>query len=80
MKWSFLLIVSMPTEEMDMNYQYDFVRIEPKGWMSRQPETDYHQIVEKRAKLGWRLVTVVTPPSEPSGMVGYYELIFERPA
>lgn len=60
-------------------YEYDFVRIKPKGVFSRKPESDYHDVIRKWAALGWRLVTLVTPPSEAYGVVGYYELIFERP-
>lgn len=59
-------------------YEYDFIRIEPKGFFSKRPAEDYHEIIRNKAAEGWRLVTVVTPPSESYGAIGYYELIFER--
>ena len=46
-----------------MTYNYVFVRVEPKGLFGIRPETDYQQIIRKRAKQGWRLVTIITPPS-----------------
>ncbi len=65
---------------MKPRYRYEFVRVEPKGFISKRPEEDYHAIIREKAAEGWRLVTVVTPPSEGYGTVGYYELIFEMPA
>ena len=58
-------------KETQMTYQDNFVRIEPKGWFSRQPEADYHQIIDKHAKLGWRLVTIVTPP--PGNLMEWWD-------
>jgi hypothetical protein len=61
-------------------YEYEFVRLEPKGFLTRRPAEDYQIIIRDKAAEGWRLVTIVTPPSESQGTVGYYELIFERVA
>ena len=65
---------------MSQKFEYEFIRLDPKGFLSKRPEEDYHKIIEQRAAEGWRLVTIVTPPSEAYGGIGYYELIFERPA
>ena len=63
---------------MANKYEYEFIRLDPKGVFSRRPKEDYQVIIREKAAEGWRLVTVVTPPSESLGIVGYYELIFER--
>ncbi len=65
---------------MVSKYEYEFIRLDPKGFLSKRPEEDYHIIIRERAAEGWRLVTIVTPPSEAYGGIGYYELIFERVA
>jgi hypothetical protein len=47
--------------------------------MSSAPRRDYHQIIDQRAREGWRLVQIFAPSSVTSGGAsGYYELIFER--
>ena len=63
-----------------MTYNYDFVRVEPKGLFGRQPESDYREIIQRRAKQGWRLVTIITSPGEAQGVVDHYEMIFEQPS
>ena len=63
-----------------MTYNYEFVRVEPKGLFGLQPESDYKEIIQKRARQGWRLVTIITPPSEAGGVIQPYELIFEQPS
>ena len=62
-----------------MTYNYEFVRVEPKGLFGHTLESDYRQIIRQRAKQGWRLVTIIAPPSEAGGVVQSYELIFEQP-
>jgi len=58
-------------------YEYTFERIETK-FFSAVPKSDYHEIVERRARQGWRLVQIFAPSAVMSGASGYYELIFER--
>ena len=59
-------------------YEYKFERIETK-FLSSAPERNYHEIVERRAREGWRLVQIFTPSGVRSGgATAYYELIFER--
>lgn len=58
-------------------YEYRFVR--PKfSWFQKEPK-NYHEIIEEHGREGWRLVQVFTPGTGPSGLVSYFELIFERP-
>ncbi len=64
---------------MTRKFEYEFIRINVEGFFSKQPVEDYHEIIHKKAAEGWRLVTVVTPPSGAQGVIGYYELVFERP-
>ena len=58
-------------------YEYRFVR--PKfSWLQKEPK-NYHEIIQEHGREGWRLVQVLTPGTGPSGLVSYFELIFERP-
>ncbi len=61
-------------------YEYDFVRILPErhGWLSLESKFEYQDLVRERSYDGWRLVTVLTPPTGIHGMATHYELIFER--
>jgi hypothetical protein len=61
-----------------MNYEYEFVRIELKGWFSLRPVEDYQAIIERHAQEGWRLVQIFAPATNSRGFVRFYELIFER--
>jgi hypothetical protein len=59
-------------------YEYKFERIDTKLFSSA-PARDYHEIVERRAREGWRLVQIFAPSAIlPGGAAGYYELIFEK--
>jgi hypothetical protein len=61
-------------------YEYKFERVDTK-FMSSIPQRDYHEIIERHAREGWRLVQIFTPSSVISGGAsGYFELIFERAA
>ena len=61
-------------------YEYKFERVDTK-FMSSIPQRDYHEIIERYAREGWRLVQIFTPSSVSSGGAsGYFELIFEREA
>lgn len=59
-------------------YEYKFVKLEVGGFFTRKPEQDYHVIIEKYAKEGWRLVQILTPPIGSYGIATYFELIFEK--
>jgi hypothetical protein len=59
-------------------YEYKFVKLEVKGFFTRKPEQDYHVLIEKHAKEGWRLVQILTPPIGSYGIATYFELIFEK--
>jgi len=60
-----------------MKYIYKFVRPEFSSWFSKEPK-EYHKIIEEHGREGWRLVQVFAPGTGPSGIVSYFELIFEK--
>ncbi|HUW14018.1 MAG TPA: DUF4177 domain-containing protein [Anaerolineae bacterium] len=61
-------------------YEYRFERIDMK-FMSSTPQRDYHEIIERYAREGWRFVQIFAPASVMSGgAAGYMEIIFEREA
>ena len=63
-----------------MNYEYKFEKIEVSGGVIRsKPERDYHDIIERYAKEGWRFVQIFAPGTKRFGEVACFELIFERP-
>jgi hypothetical protein len=66
-----------------MQYEYHFDRVELGVELPLRlfPRTDYHQLVEARAKDGWRLVQVFAPSIFVlgGGIPDWFELIFERP-
>lgn len=59
-------------------YEYKFIKIEVKGFLTVEPVEDYHSIVEKHAQEGWRLVQILTPLTGIKGIAKYFELIFEK--
>lgn len=61
----------------EQRFEYEFIRLEPKVFLNKG--SDYQYYINEWAKRGWRLVTIVAPPSEVDGAVGHYELIFEKP-
>lgn len=59
-------------------YEYKFERVDMK-FLSTKPLRDYHEIVERHGREGWRFVQIFAPSSVASGGAsGYFELIFER--
>lgn len=60
-----------------MHYEYKFEQLK-LGWFGK-PNLDYHAIIEKNAKDGWRLVQIFAPGTSVYGSASYFELIFERP-
>ena len=58
-------------------YKYEFVKIKA-GVFSRKPAQDYHEVIQAKAKEGWRLVQIHSPSTTGYGAVGFYELIFEK--
>lgn len=59
-------------------YEYKFIKIEMKGAFKLEPEEDCQSIANKHGQEGWRLIQILTPPTVGYGIVGYYELVFER--
>jgi hypothetical protein len=66
-----------------MQYEYLFDRIEleiqlPLRLVARD---DYHELIDLRAREGWRLVQVFAPSVFVlgGGIPDWFELIFERP-
>jgi hypothetical protein len=59
--------------------EYKFIRINLRGFWSREPAEDHHAIVEEQARAGWRLVQIFAPAIYGYGRALFYELIFERP-
>ena len=59
-------------------YEYRFERVDMK-FLQATPQRDYHEIIERQARDGWRLVQIFAPSSVRSGgATGYIEIIFER--
>ena len=63
---------------MTDTYEYDIVRIEKKGILNVRLEEDYREIVQQKAREGWRLVQIFAPPIEGYGVMKFADLIFER--
>ena len=63
-------------------YEYNFVRVTlDRGVLETRPDKDYHRIVERWAREGWRLVQIFSPSVTihlGAGYDSYFELIFER--
>ncbi|MDR5659990.1 DUF4177 domain-containing protein [Serpentinicella sp. ANB-PHB4] len=59
-------------------FEYKFIKVEVKGFLTLAPKEDYHSIVEKHAREGWRLVQIFAPPVGSYGVAKYLELIFEK--
>lgn len=66
---------------MAPRYEYDFVRL-GEGFLSvrRDAKDTYRDVIQARARDGWRLVQVFAPGTGAYGAAKFYELIFERPA
>ena len=63
---------------MTDTYEYDIVRLEKKGILNVRLEEDYREIVNQKAREGWRLVQIFAPPIEGYGVIKFADLIFER--
>lgn len=63
---------------MTDTYEYDIVRLEKKGILNVRLEEDYREIVNQKAREGWRLVQIFAPPIEGYGVMKFADLIFER--
>lgn len=61
-------------------YEYAFVRL-GEGWLGvkRDAKASYRDVIEERARKGWRLVQIFAPGVGVYGAAKYYELVFERP-
>lgn len=59
-------------------YEYKFVRVKLGGLIESKPKQDYHEIIDRHAREGWRLVQIVTPPTGPYGTATHYEIVFEK--
>ncbi|NUU59122.1 DUF4177 domain-containing protein [Paenibacillus agri] len=55
-------------------YEYQFVKIEFKKVF---PE-EYHEIIHKYAREGWKLFQIITPNTYSLEAASFGELIFER--
>lgn len=63
---------------MAKRYEYDFVRVDLKGFSTMKPQEDWHTIIRDYAVHGWRLKQVFAPPVAGYGTAAWFELIFER--
>lgn len=65
---------------MEKRFEYRFERV-GEGWLGlkRFALTEYREIIERRAREGWRLVQVFAPGTGVYGHAGFFEMIFERP-
>jgi hypothetical protein len=68
---------------MASTYEYEFVRLGEGRASAFFGPTDrardsYRDVVEARARDGWRLVQIFAPGVAAFGAAKYYELIFER--
>ena len=62
-------------------YEYHFIKVELEQSANIQiPKVNHHEIIDRMAKRGWRLVQIFTPPTAGYwGRVRHFELIFEKP-
>ena len=58
-----------------MNYEYKYEKIK-LHWFASKPSPDYHDIIAKHAKDGWRFVQIFAPGTGVYGSATYFELIF----
>ncbi|WP_110941739.1 DUF4177 domain-containing protein [Geosporobacter subterraneus] len=58
-------------------YEYKFVKIDLSTW-GRKPKEDHHEVIERHAREGWRLVQVFAPATSGYGAANHCELIFEK--
>ena len=58
-------------------YEYAFEKLDLK-FLSTDPKQDYHEIIDRYAQEGWRLVQIFAPVVMKLGAPKYFELIFER--
>ncbi|MGC4020288.1 MAG: DUF4177 domain-containing protein [Muricomes sp.] len=60
-------------------YVYKYVKVNlSKGMPPKKPNEDYHEIIDKHAKEGWRMVQIFAPVVDVGPFAAYYEIIFER--
>lgn len=59
-------------------YDYKFIKLNMSWGFSREPKEDYHEIINKQGKDGWRLVQIFSPAIGGYGRSTFYELIFEK--
>ena len=57
--------------------EYKFEKIDLK-LLSTDPKHDYHEIINRYAAEGWKLVQIFAPVVMKLGAPKYFELIFER--
>lgn len=63
---------------MTKRYEYDFVKVDMKGFATAKPTQDWQAIVKDYAAQGWRLQQIFSPPVTGYGSAQWFELIFER--
>ena len=63
---------------MSDTYEYEIIRIEKKGVLNPKLEEDYREIIKNKAREGWRLVQIFSPPLEGYGTIKFVDIIFER--
>ena len=72
----------IPADQRSQMYEYRFIRVSlDRGVLETRPDMDYHRIVDKKAREGWRLVQIFSPSVTThigAGYDSYFELIFER--
>lgn len=59
--------------------EYKFEKVKVKGMPGiYQKVADYKEVIHERAKEGWELVQIFTPPTSLYGAAGFIEIIFSR--
>lgn len=62
-----------------MAYEYDFVVIGSEFVFAESKQKEYREIIEERARNGWRFIQIFAPSARSfTGGMRYFELIFER--
>ena len=62
-------------------YEYNFVKVDLHGVLTRNPKEDYHRLIADYATKGWRLIQIFSPAVSVTagGVPDYFEIILERP-
>jgi Domain of unknown function (DUF4177) len=63
--------------EARIMYESNFIQIKLSRW-NNVPKENYHEIIAKHAKDGWRLVQLFAPVTSGNDASSFFEIIFEK--